>query len=111
MSLLQKIFQGVELIFPELLVEAHPLRCGLQRLGVEAAAAHTSILMLAEQAGMFQYAQMLGNGGQGNAKGAGQLADRRFAQRQAGQDGAPRGVGKGSEGGIQRGLGILNHMV
>ena len=45
-----------------------------------------------EQTRRFQYAQVLGDRGQGNLEGLGQLGDGGFALRQAGQDGAAGGV-------------------
>jgi hypothetical protein len=71
-----------------------------------------------QQAGGFQDAEMLGNGGKGNGKRCGEFGDRSFTAREAGQNGAANGIGESAEGGVEqdtgspgRGIGIVNHMV
>jgi hypothetical protein len=68
-----------------------------------------------QQAGRFQDAEMLGNGGKGDGKGGGQFGDGGVAAGEAGQDGSPSGIGKSAKGGVERGAGsgwrIVNHVV
>jgi hypothetical protein len=64
----------------------------------------------AQQAGGFQYAQVFGDCGKRNVEWCGEFADGGFAMCQARENSAARGVGEGTEGGVERG-GIVNHMV
>jgi hypothetical protein len=64
-----------------------------------------------KQAGGFEDAQMLGYGGKGHGERRGKVFYGAFPLREAGQDGAARGVGEGPKGRIQAGSGIVNHTV
>ncbi len=67
-----------------------------------------------EQSGGLQNAEVLGDGGERNCEGGGQLGDGGFAEGQAGQNGAARGIGERAKGGIERravGRIIVNHTV
>jgi hypothetical protein len=64
-----------------------------------------------EEAGGFKNAQMLGDGGERERERFSEFGNGGFAQSEAGQDGATGGVGEGSESGVERGRGIVNHMV
>ena len=64
-----------------------------------------------QQAGGFEDAKMFGNGGERDLKRFGELRDGGLATGQAGQDGAAGGVGEGTEGGVEGGGRIVNHMV
>jgi hypothetical protein len=68
-----------------------------------------------EQSGGLQHTQMLGDGGERNIEGRGELGDGGLALRQARENGAAGGIGQGPEGGVERGVagggGIVNHMV
>ena len=68
-----------------------------------------------EQSRGFEDAQVLGNGGQRDVEGSGKFGDGSFAAGQPRENGAPCGIGKRPERGIERaivaGSGIFNHMV
>jgi hypothetical protein len=65
----------------------------------------------AKKARRFEDSEMFGDGGEGNVKWLGEFLDRGFALGEAGENGATCGVGKSAEGGIERGDGIVNHVV
>jgi len=64
-----------------------------------------------QQAGGFKHPEMFGDRRERDGKRLREFADRRFAACQAGQYGAPCGVRQGPEGAVERGAGIVNHMV
>jgi hypothetical protein len=64
-----------------------------------------------EEAGGFENAEMLGDGREGEGEWFGKLRDSGFAQGQASENSAAGGIGKGGESGVERGRGIVNHMV
>ncbi len=106
--------QGIELFFPEDAVVLDPLRDGLHGLGSEAAAVDAAVDFALEEAGRFEHAEMLGDGGKGKGEGRGELGDGGLAVREAGEDGAAGGVGERGEGGVERNdgaRGIVNHTV
>jgi len=106
-----EFFQGIELVFPEPLVEGNPRRRILERLRMQAAAAHAPVFVVLQQAGTVQYPQVLGHRGQRHAEGLRQLAHRGLPLGQPGQDGAAGGVGQRAKGGVESGQRILNHTV
>jgi hypothetical protein len=65
----------------------------------------------AKEASRFEDAKMFGDGGEGNVEGLGEFGDGGFALRETCEDGATGGVGEGTEGAVQSGGGIVNHMV
>jgi hypothetical protein len=72
---------------------------------------NTAVDFALQQSRGFQHAQVFRNGRQGNAKRLGKLGDHRLALRQAGQNGAARGIGKRAKGSVQGCAGIFNHSV
>jgi len=95
--------QGIELFFPEYAVVLDPLRRSLHGLGSEAAAVDAAVDFALEEAGGFEHAEMLGDGGKGKGEGRGELGDGGLAVREAGEDGATGGVGQGGKGGVEGG--------
>jgi hypothetical protein len=89
--------QGVELRIPEAAVVRDPFRRARQRLGGEAAAVDPALARPREQAGVLEDAEVLGDRGQGDGEGLGQLGDRRLALRETGQQRAARGIGERPE--------------
>jgi len=69
-----------------------PLRRARQRRGAEAAAVDPALARAHEQAGALEHADVLGDGGQRDGEGRGQLGDRRLAFREAGQHRPARGI-------------------
>ena len=57
--------------------------------------------LVGNQRGVLQHFQVPGNGGQRNLERFGQLAHRRVAERQPGQDRAAGGIGQGRERGVE----------
>lgn len=82
----------------------------LHGLGSEAKAMNAAVNFPAQQAGGFQDAQMLRNGGERHAERFGEIGDFGFAESEASEDGAAGGIGEGGEGGIEAGR-IFNHTV
>ena len=106
--------QGIELFLPEDAVVLDPLRGGLHGLGSEAAAVDAAVDFALEEAGGFEHAEMLGDGGKGKGEGRGEFGDGGLAVCKAGEDGAAGGVGERGEGGVERNdgtRGIVNHTV
>lgn len=88
-----------------------PLRGGLHGFRCQAAAVNAAVNLALEKAGGFEYAEVLGDGGKGERERLGELGDRGFALSQAGEDGAACGVGESGERSVERGIGIVNHVV
>jgi hypothetical protein len=88
-----------------------PLRGSLHGLGDQAAAVNAAVNFTLEEAGRFEDAEMLGDGGERERERLGELGDSGFALSKASEDGAAGGIGEGGEGGVERGGGIVNHMV
>ena len=99
------------MLFPKPPVVFDPGRGILHGLGQQTAAAHSAILLAAEQASPLEHPQVLGNGWKGDAKGLGQFAHRGLAAGQARKDGPAGGIGERRESGIERDRAIVNHMV
>jgi hypothetical protein len=109
----QKSGESVELGFPEGAVMVDPGGGAFHGFGVEAAAMNAAVDFAAEQAGGFEDAEMLGDGGEGHSEWGGKGFDGGFAAGEAGEDGAAGGVGESGEGGVEvrSGGGIVNHTV
>jgi hypothetical protein len=88
-----------------------PLSGGLHGLGGKAASVDAAIDFALEEAGGFENAKMLGDGGERKGERLGELGDRGFTLREAGENGAAGGVGECGESGVERGIGIVNHTV
>ncbi len=65
----------------------------------------------AEQAGGFENAEMLGDGGEGHVEGGGEGFNGGFALGEASEDGAASGVGESAEGSVEERGVIVNHTV
>jgi len=76
---------------------------GLHGLRGEAAAVNAAVDLALEEAGGFENAEMLGDGGEGKGEGLGKLSDSGLALSKASENGAAGGIGEGGEGGIERG--------
>jgi len=96
--------EGVEAWNPEGALALEPVVELHEGLGVEVAAADAADLALAEQAGVFEDAEVLADGRHGHAlgKGFGELADgEAVVLAKAVDDGASGGVGEGGEGEVE----------
>ena len=96
--------------FPENTVLLDPAGRLFHGLGNQRAAVHPAIHVPAKKAGGFEHAQVLGNGGEGDGERFGKLGNRRFAEGEAGEDSAARGIGESGKGGVEMGR-IVNHTV
>jgi hypothetical protein len=96
---------------PESAVLGDPGGGVLHGRGYEAAAMDSAINLAFEKAGGFEYAEMLGNGRERNAEGLGELRHGGFPKSKTSEDGAAGGIGESAEGGVERAVGIVNHMV
>lgn len=63
------------------------------------------------QSRLLQHAEVLGDGGQRDVEGRGQIAHARPAAREAGEDGAAGPARERGEDGVERGGLTLNHLV
>ena len=72
---------------------------------------NAAVDLAAQQAGGFEDAQMLGDGGKGHGERPGKIFYGSLALRKTGQDGAAGGVGECAESGVQTGSRIVNHTV
>jgi hypothetical protein len=63
---------------------------------------HAPVDFTLQKSGGLQHAQVLGDGGERNVEGRGELRNRGLAVSQAGQNGAAGGIGKRAEGGVER---------
>ena len=101
LELLEEIVEAEEGLFPELAIALEPLRRLGQRLGFEAARAALRVGGVGDEAGALEHLEMLGDGGLAHGERLRELGHRRVAGREAGEDGAARGIGEGGEGGIE----------
>ncbi len=72
---------------------------------------NAAIDVAAEQAGGFEDAEMLGDGGKGHGEWRSKTFNGGFSLREACQDSATGGIGEGPKGGVESGDGIVNHTV
>ena len=112
----EQVLQAVEIGLPELLVEGEPVLRGLERLGVEADHAAGAAALALDEGGALEDVEVLGDGGEGDGVGLGELADGLLAADDVAEEGAAGGIGEGVEDRVEAGLGVggggkLNHMV
>jgi hypothetical protein len=107
----QELGQGIELLLPETLLTLNPLRGMLHRLRHEPATSDATVLLLAQEAGTLEDAEMLRDGGQRHIERLCKLADRGVSLGQPCQYGPPGGVTQCTEDGIQFVGPIFNHLV
>lgn len=88
------IGQLLKTLRPELAVELQPLQRGVQRPGLEPAAAVLAIDAPGDQAGVFEDAQMPGNGRRGNRKPLGKPTGGNFAGGKHAKNFPPRRIGQ-----------------
>jgi hypothetical protein len=72
---------------------------------------NAAIDFAAKQAGGFEDAQVLGDGGKGHGERCGQTLNGGFSLGKAGQDGAAGGIDESAKGSVEAGSGIVNHTV
>lgn len=95
------IGQLLEALGPELAIELQPLQRRVERLGLEPAAAVLAIDPPGDQTGVFEDAQVTGNGRRRNGKPLGQPTGGRFAAGQHAKDFPSRRIGQSRECPIQ----------
>src|SRR3954452_283262 len=101
-QLAEVVLEPVEPLLPKGAVAVEPARRLLERLGGAAAQARPSLPAPRDEAGALQHLQVLGDGRQAYREGPGQLRHRGLARGEPRQDGAPRRVRQGGEGGAER---------
>jgi hypothetical protein len=104
-------FESVEAIGPEALIEAQPLVCLRQAVGVEAAKVLPSLHGPAHEACALERLYVLGGAGERHAQGSSQVADRQFAAGKTAQHSSPRRVGESMEDSVEMRGTLLNHLV
>ncbi len=95
--------ERIELRLPGAAVALDPCRGAFHRAGGEPAAVDAAVNFAVEKSRRLEDTQMLRDRRQRHREGIGQLGHRRFAPREARQDGATRRVGQRSVGGVQDG--------
>lgn len=95
---------------PEYAVVLDPTGRLFHGLGSQGAPVHPAFHVPAKKAGGFEHAQVLGNGGEGDVERFCKLGNGRFAEGEAGEESAARGIGESRKGGVEMGR-IVNHMV
>ncbi len=101
LQLMQIVVEAIKAFRPELAIAFHPFGDVLERDGLEAAGTALSVAAARNQAGAFQHFEVLGDGGLGHGERLGKICDRGLAGGEAGENGAARGIGKRSEGGVE----------
>lgn len=101
------IGQLLKTLGPELAIELQPLQRRVERLGLEPAAAVLAIDPPGDQTGVFEDAQVPGNGRRRNGKPLGQPTGGHFAAGQHSQNFPPRRIGQCGKRPIQF-TGFLN---
>ena len=104
-----KSFQGRQPVFPELAVVLDPLGRVGHGAGVERKDVVAALHRAPHEFRALEHLDVLGDGVERHRKIAGDLGDAGVGQREAREDGAPRRVGHGAEGGVEPagGLGDL----
>ncbi len=95
-----KGFQVRQTGAPEAAVLVDPGINGAQGFGIELVDAVPALALLADQMRAAQQAQVLGDSGTGDRKGAGDLPGGLAATAEKIEDGAANGIGEGLEGGL-----------
>jgi hypothetical protein len=94
--------EPLEPSFPKFAIAFEPAGGLCERLTLDAARAALGVNATGDEAGAFEDAKMLGNGGLGHVEGLGEFVDGSFAKgSEASEDGASGGVGEGGEGGVE----------
>jgi hypothetical protein len=106
--MLQIPFERVEALLPELPIAGDPVSGRLQRLRADPADVDAALFVATQKARVLENAQVPGDRGQRDRKGARELHDRGLTQRQTRQHRASGGIGEGPERSVQRLL-IVNH--
>src|SRR5258706_8024538 len=99
----EMFIEPVETLAPETTIEIEPGGGGFQAFRIEPAAAELAIALLPDEGRCFQHAQMTRNRRQGYGEGTRQFRYGRFAQCEALDNGAPRGIGKRRKGPVEAG--------
>ncbi len=84
-------------------VEGKPVGGVLERSDGEAAHADAADLLLRDETGFFEDAQVLHDRGHGDGVRTGEFGDGGLTALESGQDAAARGVAESGEGGVERG--------
>ena len=109
---LQECGELIEVVGPEPLVAVEPFVGFVHRLCAQPAGNRAAAFAAGDQPGVRQYVEMLHHSRQRYRKRLSQRANRKaIGLAQPGDHGAPRGVGERSEGAVERGASIVNHLV
>ena len=105
------LLEAVERVLPEAFVEGEPVLCCLEAVGVEADDTGGAATIAADERGTLEDVEVLGDGGEGDGVGLGDLADGLLAAGDVAEDGAAGLVGEGVEDSVECGWGGFNHVV
>ncbi len=103
MRVFEILGQRVKPVFPESAVMGDPLGGLLQGLRVQVAAVDPALLFAGEQTGLFEHAEMFGDGGEGHVEGFRQFRDGRLPAGQPCEDRATRRIGQRRKRRIEQG--------
>jgi hypothetical protein len=108
---LQKRVQAVEARVPEFFVALQPIHRSFQRTALELTAHHAAGLAAHDEPGIFQNTEMLDESRQRHRERLRELADRTFAALELREHSTARGIGEGTENGVEPAGRIVNHKV
>src|SRR5207245_8454315 len=101
LQLAQIALEAVEALVPEAAIMLDPVGDLLQRARLQPAGPPLRLAAARDQAGALQHLEMLRDAGKAHVEGLGELGHRGLAQSEPCQDGAPRRIGEGREGGVE----------
>src|SRR3954468_4522580 len=111
LQFLDNLVQLVKARGPELAVALDPCRLFGQCASAELAGPHASDLFRGDEPRLLQHAHMLLHAREAHVERLGEIRDRGVCTAELLQNTAPGGVRERSEGGVEAGPRILNHMV
>src|SRR5215470_10769490 len=102
LHLAQIVVEAIEALLPKAAIVREPVVDVLQPVRLDPARAPLRFAAARDQAGALQHLEVLGDGGQADVEGLGELGDRGLAEREAGQDRPAGRIGERREGRAER---------
>jgi hypothetical protein len=109
--LVQVCSEPIQRTFPEFSILFDPLRRLLERFRVQLHFMHAPVTAAPQQTGVFENAEMFGNGGQRHRVRPGELGNAPVPLCQVRQNLPARGISQGGKSSVQRSRRIFNHLV
>src|SRR3954454_13501496 len=95
------IVEAIETLVPELAIAIEPVVHLLEGAGLDPARPPLRLAAARDKTGALQHLEMLGDGGKAHGERLGELRHRRFARHEPRENGPPRRIGEGREGGAE----------